>query len=242
MKRIQTVKTPWIYDQRLLRYMRFSTCSATAPRFTLALMHSGIAMSAKWRISGGVVCFLGCQENLLDLNGWNTIGMVRQTIYKNVLCTILKAGCCGISVESSRSEKNLCFEWSCQLALQKHGKTLQTRSVVSGLSQGLKWQNGHELRSNYTSRQLVWWISWNMICGCYEMLTKGARSGFLLVGPNQNIDSDARFWTQLWTLENGCFSQNTVGIVLQMVHRTSLELKSTCIWWSDTRLAPKIEK
>ena len=53
--------------------------------------------------------------------------------------------------------------------------------------------------------------------------TKGARSGFLLVGPNQNIDSDARFWTQLWTLENGCFSQNMVGIVLQMVHRTPQE-------------------
>ena len=63
------------------------------------------------------------------------------------------------------------------------------------------------------------------MCECYEMLNKGTRNGFLLVGPNQNIDSDARDWTQLWTSVNDHFSQNMVGIVLQIVHRASQEHK-----------------
>ena len=63
------------------------------------------------------------------------------------------------------------------------------------------------------------------MCAGYEMLTKDVRSGFLLLVQIKTLKSDARDWTPLWTLENGCFSQNTVGIRLHTAHRTSQRLK-----------------
>ena len=62
-----------------------------------------------------------------------------------------------------------------------------------------------------------------------KFLTKASEVDFCWLVQIKTLEGDARNWTQLWTSVNGYFSQNTVQIMLQIVHRTSLELKSTCI-------------
>ena len=62
-------ENPMILSPAVAEIHAFQYVFRTRSTFYLALMHSGIAMSAKWRISGGVVCFLDSQEDLLDFNG-----------------------------------------------------------------------------------------------------------------------------------------------------------------------------
>ena len=92
----------------------------------------------------------------------------------------------------------------------------------------LKYLNGREIFSKLTNQSPGRYTTRKTMCAGYEMLTKDVRSGFLLLVQIKTLKSDARDWTPLRTLENGCFSQNTVGIRLHTAHRTSLELKSTC--------------
>ena len=72
-------------------------------------MHSGIAMGAKWRISGGGECFCSLfRPNMRNLDVFNN-GFGLQSFDENVFSLVFKSGHCGLPVESSRSEKNFVF-------------------------------------------------------------------------------------------------------------------------------------